>query len=354
MITHFSQFNGFAQGAGFPQSAGFPQAPAHSQDAEMEVEESGEQPMHSLHSQIPAQHQQPHPSQLAPQHPQQLQQLQQPTHLQPAHLQPTQLQPAGAQHAVQDLRTKRSLYMQQASVGGKPLLDDELDDDDEDDDDDDDDAYDDDEDDDELDAQLVEQMLEQTSAENRQAIRLLLSGFSACASETVRYLIEEERMAPDSPVLLGLVQHLKMQQTMLIVSCLRTQEMFAQQQQAQQQHLQQQAAATAAAAGTQPKLPARPLQQQPPSGLPSGSQPTLPAHPQLASAPAQQPFATKMHCPRTPPLTLGQLQPLTSTPVPGDFQAAGAPHPQGFNGFAQTSRQLFAGGNFNDSGFSEP
>lgn len=85
---------------------------------------------------------------------------------------------------------------------------------------------------DDVDEQMVQQMLLSATPENQQAIRLLLSGYSACASETIRYLVEEEQMSPNSPMLLALVQHLKMQETLLIISCLRTQHMLAQQQQA--------------------------------------------------------------------------------------------------------------------------
>lgn len=185
-----------------------------------------------------------------------------------------------------------------------------------------DDAYDeeDDEDDlddlDELDEQIVQQMLLNTTPENQQAIRLLLSGFSACASETVRYLIEEERMPTNSPVLLALVQHLKMQETMLIVSCLRTQHLFAQQQQQQQSQMSQLSATSMSS-------------------------------------------NNKSHTPSMQPT---QLQPLTSTPVNSlnagatktleDNRNSSSTDANTFD-FTAINRQLFSNNTFNDSGFSE-
>ena len=40
----------------------------------------------------------------------------------------------------------------------------------------------------------------------------LNSGYSACAEEAERYLVEEEHFAPDDPVVVGLREHLRQQQ----------------------------------------------------------------------------------------------------------------------------------------------
>ena len=99
---------------------------------------------------------------------------------------------------------------------------------------------DDDEDDlDELDEQMMHQMIVNASPDSQNVIKLIISGYNACASETLRYLIEEENLPAHSPTMIGLIQHLKMQETMLIMSCLRTQQ-FQQQLIAQQQQLLQQ------------------------------------------------------------------------------------------------------------------
>jgi hypothetical protein len=101
---------------------------------------------------------------------------------------------------------------------------------------------------DELDEQMMRQMMMNASPDSQNVIKLIISGYSACASETLRYLIEEENLPANSPTLIGLIKHLKMQETMLIMNCLRTQhlqqQLIAQQQQLLQQQAQQQSSAT--------------------------------------------------------------------------------------------------------------
>lgn len=198
-------------------------------------------------------------------------------------------------------------------------------DDEADDDDDDDDDYDDL---DDLDEQMVQQMLLSASAENQQAIRLLLSGYSACASETIRYLIEEERMSPNSPVLMALVQHLKMQETLLIVSCLRTQHMLAQQQ---------------AATGLTEQPP--PFNSLSPSTSTSNASTTTPSQTSAGLAATTLLTSTPVNAFNVAPNNVKKgmpIAPANSSISSHTFE------------FQATNRQLFASNNpFNDSGFVE-
>jgi len=67
-------------------------------------------------------------------------------------------------------------------------------------------------------------MMLSAAPEVQNIIKLIVSGFSACATETLRFLVEEENLPVNSPVMVGLIDHLKTQETMLIVNCLRTQQ----------------------------------------------------------------------------------------------------------------------------------
>ncbi|XP_076373886.1 uncharacterized protein LOC143258586 [Tachypleus tridentatus] len=49
-----------------------------------------------------------------------------------------------------------------------------------------------------------------------QEMHELVAGYRACAEEAIRYLIEEEKVAPDDPLVLGLWQHLLLQEAELL------------------------------------------------------------------------------------------------------------------------------------------
>ncbi|XP_013774131.1 uncharacterized protein LOC106459090 [Limulus polyphemus] len=49
-----------------------------------------------------------------------------------------------------------------------------------------------------------------------QEMHELVAGYRACAEEAIRYLIEDEKVAPDDPLVLGLWQHLLLQEAELL------------------------------------------------------------------------------------------------------------------------------------------
>lgn len=339
---HFEQTqNGVFAYGGAPSVAAAASFSNHTpMDAEMEVEDdiqdmrthsNQENNFNFANTQLPNHTQQPFtmaPSALPVTHHHHNHHSQQPQHVQ--HHQPHRSN--SLQSHPLDVSSKRPHQTSHFSSSVKPVCPQNGDDDDQDD------AYEEDDDDDEddlddLDEQIVHQMLINTTPDNQQAIRLLLSGFSACASETIRYLIEEERMPANSPVLLALVQHLKMQETLLIVSCLRTQHLLAQQQQ--------------------------------PHQMPQALKPTDLSGPNDAKKP----------CPLTPPVQPTQFpppplqqtssQPLTSTPVNSSNASTAKPFEKMDNrnscstganssfSFPAINRQLFSNNAFNDSGFAE-
>ncbi|XP_071041285.1 uncharacterized protein [Parasteatoda tepidariorum] len=54
-----------------------------------------------------------------------------------------------------------------------------------------------------------------SEAEDDRYFHLLLAGFRACAKEAIRFLLEEEGLAPDHPLPAGLNEHLVKQQSHL-------------------------------------------------------------------------------------------------------------------------------------------
>lgn len=163
------------------------------------------------------------------------------TNSQPNHLQQNHLQQLNKQHdeqllqqihnsQIHNTQTSQQQFNQQkfgrldnADFVKKDKLleeDESYDEDDED--------YDEEDDLDDYDEHLVQEMMLSAAPEVQNIIKLIISGFSACATETLRYLVEEENLGVNSPIMVGLIDHLKTQETMLIVNCLRTQQYQAQ------------------------------------------------------------------------------------------------------------------------------
>lgn len=53
-----------------------------------------------------------------------------------------------------------------------------------------------------------------------EAMQYFCSGFSTCAKEAIRYLVEEEGLSRNDPFVAGLNQHLVLQETFYLLQCL--------------------------------------------------------------------------------------------------------------------------------------
>jgi hypothetical protein len=59
--------------------------------------------------------------------------------------------------------------------------------------------------------------------EFEEAMQTFSIGFGECAREAIRYLIEDEGLAPNDPIVVGLKQHLVLQQTYFLLQSLNYQ-----------------------------------------------------------------------------------------------------------------------------------